>query len=381
MAGPAIYDVDLLNIIGIDAKQVIPKKRQIPERQKKVAPLLKDDIKKQLRIFDEQDAVRRYIWYNLPKGVTGELIERVLYYRGQGIFFYSKDEECFRFLPYTLDTSKGEGLDVYGRFQGVRPMPFNGRSETDNKGHWITMYSFEPRYDVALEEDFYDENGVLDVEKAQKFIGDSCVIIRDYTEQQSQNNISRQILQDPLLDTMSEIIPFCKTALLNSTGVMGMKVEDEKDAANVLAASASLNHAALTQQKYIPITATLNLEELTGGNVAKAQEFFLALESLDNYRLSLYGLDNGGLFQKNSHMLESEQQMNARSVGLILQDGLLQRQAAADIINSIWDLHIWCMISENLIGLDMNGDGMIGENMDQSGEGQGNQDVTEVTEE
>lgn len=381
MAGPAIYDVDLLDTIGIDKKQVIPKKRQLPERQKKVKPLLKEDIKKQLRIFDEQDAVRRYTWFNLPKGVTSELIERVLYYRGQGIFFYSKDEECFRFLPYTLDSSRGTSLDVYGRYQGVRPMPFNGRSETDNEGHWITMYSFEPRYDVALEEDFYDENGVLDVEKAQKFIGDSCVIIRDYTEQQSQTNISRQILQDPLLDTMSEIIPFCKTALLNSTGVMGMRVEDEKDAANVLAASASLNHAALTQQKYIPITATLNLEELTGGNVAKAQEFFLALESLDNYRLSLYGLDNGGLFQKNSHMLQSEQEMNARSIGLILQDGLLQRQSAADIINSVWDLHVWCKVSENLTGLDMNGDGMIGENLDQSGEGQGNQDVTEVTEE
>lgn len=45
---------------------------------------LKSDIKRQLRILDEQNAVNRFTWYNLPPELDGNLIERILFYRGQG---------------------------------------------------------------------------------------------------------------------------------------------------------------------------------------------------------------------------------------------------------------------------------------------------------
>jgi hypothetical protein len=80
------------------------------------------------------------------------------------------------------------------------------------------------------------------------------------------------------------------------------------------------------------------------------------MQSLDNYRLSLYGLDNGGLFQKKSHMLEAEQNMNTGNTGLILQDSLKCRQDACDIINSVWDLDVWCEASEVVLNIDRNGD-------------------------
>ena len=86
------------------------------------------------------------------------------------------------------------------------------------------------------------------------------------------------------------------------------------------------------------------------------------MQGLDNYRLSLYGLDNGGLFQKRSGMLEAEQEMNQGNVGLILQDSLKQRQDACDIINSVWGLGIWCDVSETVINVDTNGDGLAGGN-------------------
>jgi hypothetical protein len=84
--------------------------------------------------------------------------------------------------------------------------------------------------------------------------------------------------------------------------------------------------------------------------------------------LSLYGLSNGGLFQKKSHMLESEQQMNEGNVGLVYQDGLTIRQKFCDIVNSIWGLGIWCEASEVVVGIDQNMDGEISDNQDQSGE-------------
>ena len=66
-----------------------------------MAPM-KDAVRRILRINDEQLALNRYRWYNLPHGLNGQLIERVLYYRGRGMFLYIEPLEQFAFLPYCL---------------------------------------------------------------------------------------------------------------------------------------------------------------------------------------------------------------------------------------------------------------------------------------
>lgn len=86
----------------------------------------------------------------------------------------------------------------------------------------------------------------------------------------------------------------------------------------------------------------------------------LALQSLDNYRLSLYGLDNGGLFQKKSHMLAAEQEMNAGNTGLVAEDGLRNRQDFCVIANSIFGTSMWCEPSETTLGMDRDGDMVAG---------------------
>lgn len=314
---------------------------------------LKVAIRKQLRIIDEQDAVNRYTWYNLPEGLNSKLIERVLYYRGQGMFFKMNDK--FYFLPYALDG----GIDVYGRFEGVTPLPFNG-STSDKDKPLVKGLVYTPEYEVLLPEDFIDEEGKLKTEAITDKLDRSCVLIKDYTEQISQTNLPRQQVQDPLLDIMSECIPFMRTNLLNSTGVQGLKVGNASEYSNVLAANDVVDKAALNGDRYIPITANMDFQNLSGGNVAKSEEYMLALQSLDNYRLSLYGLQNGGLFQKKAHMLEIEHEMNLGSMALPMKDGLDYRQEACNIINSIWGLGIWCEASEIVTGQDRNFDGALG---------------------
>ena len=87
----------------------------------------------------------------------------------------------------------------------------------------------------------------------------------------------------------------------------------------------------------------------------------LAMQSLDNFRLSIYGLDNGGLFEKKAHELQTEADLNGGPVGLVLQDGLSIRQNFCNIVNSIWGLDIWCAPSQNVMGMDNDGDGSIAE--------------------
>ena len=337
MSSPKITPIELYIQAGIDPKTGLPLKAH------NHPVYLTDNIKKQLRIVDEQDALNRYAWYNLPYGLNANLIERIWYYRGQGIMFYMEADDRFYFLPYTLNGS----IDVYGRYTAVTPLPFNGSTAADKKERpWIEGLIKIPRYDIML--DATPEEVIA-----------SCVILRDYSQQQSQTVLSRQVLNDPLLDIMAECIPMMRTALINSTGVKGMRVTNEDEESNVKAANLSIQRAAMTGEGWVPIVGKLDFQDLTAGAIAKSEEFLLAMQSLDNYRLSLYGLDNGGLFQKRSHLLEAEQRMNNGNSGILLQDGLYQRQQFCDIVNSWFGLQIYCEISETVNNIDNNGDFVI----------------------
>ena len=303
-------DINTLIQAGIDPKTGLP----IRVDEEKCT--LKNDIRRVLRVLDEQNAINRYTWFNLPNGLDGQLIERILYYKGQGMFFYMETDNTFYFLPYALDGS----IDVYGRFKAVTPLPFNGTAQ-DKKDAWITGLTKIPVYEVKE----VDLDTFLD----------GCVLLSDYSKQISQTNIPRQTLQEPILDAMAEAFPLARTSLIANSGIKGMRVNDEDQQSTVKAASKSITRAALNGDIWIPIVGNIEFQELTEGSALKSEEYLLYMQALDNFRLSLYGLDNGGLFQKKSHMLEAEQEMNAGNVGLVYQDGLALRQKFCNLVNSI----------------------------------------------
>lgn len=340
--GPTMVPLDMYIEAGFDPKTGLPIKAG------SVLPsALKDNIKRQLDIVDLQDALNRYTWHNLPKGLTGNLIERVLYYKGQGMFFYMEANDTFYFLPFALDGS----IDVYGRYTGVTPLPFNGstKDKDEKVTPWIQGLNRIPRYEIMTSEDATVEN-----------VLNSCVILRDYSQQISQNILPRSILNSSITDVMAECIPLMRTAMINSTGVNGMKVSNEDEQSNVKAASLAIQKAALNGEKWIPIVGQVEFQEMVSGPTAKAEEFLLSMQALDNYRLSLYGLDNGGLFQKNAHLLQAEQRMNTANSGILMQDGLYQRQEFATLVNSWFGLAIYPEVSEVVNNTDMNGDMLIG---------------------
>lgn len=356
----------------------IDPKTGLPAKVTSISPcFLKENIAKQIRIIDEQDAVNRFTWYNLPSGLNGQMVERMLYYRGQLCFFYMKELDEFYFMPYALDG----GIDFYGRFKGVHPVPYSNGTTDEEKAQvakqrsLLSTIKLKPTYDVLLPEELLEEG--IDV------LTSRCVLLKDYTEQMSQSIIPRQQLNNAIVDVEAECIPFMRTALLRATGIKGMRVGNQDEQNNVQAANESMVDAALSGRVNIPIIGTVDFQELNDGTVGKSEEFMMALQSLDNFRLSTYGLENGGLFQKRERKLVAEQEMNAAgggSVGLVMQDGLSIRQRFCDIVNSIWGLGIWCDISETVSGTDKNMDGEISDQKDQSGIAQGDQKPQEVIE-
>lgn len=346
-------DVQTLIQAGIDPKTGLP----IRMGALGASSATKENIKKVLRIIDEQDAVNRYKWYNLPCNLTSQELERLLYYKGQLAFFFNKDTQEFYFMPYALDGT----LDFYGRFNRVHPVPMTNGTTDEEKRQYSKQRTYLSNLKLNV---VYDV--MLDDIKPDMFTN-SCVLLHDYTKQLSETVIPRQNLQEGIIDVMSDCIPFMRTALLNSTGVQGMRVNGEDEQSNVTAASALINNAALRGEKYVAITGATDFQDLTGGETAKSEEFLLAMQSLDNFRLSAYGIDNGGLFEKKAHKLESEQQMNRGNVGLVYGDGLSIRQHFCDVCNSIWGIGMWCETSETVMGVDTTGDGMPIDEQDQSG--------------
>lgn len=320
----------------------------------------KENVRKQLRILDEQDAVNRYTWYNLPCDLSSQELERLIYYKGQLCFFYVPEIEQFIFSPYALDGT----IDYYGRYNTIHPVPWAEGTENEKKSP-LSAYLANKKLDVCYG---IPTDDTKLIEWSKKFAeGKACVLLHDYTKQLSQTIISRQIIQDPLLDIMSDCIPFMRTCLLSGTGVKGMRISNQADYPNVLDANAAFEKAALEGDPYVPIVGSVDFQSLTDGQTLKAEEFLLAMQGLDNYRLSLYGLDNGGLFQKKSHMLEAEQSMNAGKAAIPLNDGLSIRQYFNDTVNALTGLGISCEIGECVIGADMNMDGLAYDDADQSG--------------
>ena len=366
---PKLIDYSPYIKAGIDPKtggKLMP-----PSMTLGVSSAIKEAFRLALRIKDEQNAVMRYSWYNLPDGIDGELIERMLYYRGQLAFAYVKELNRFLILPYTLCGTKdnGSALDAYARFNNIKLISFSGTDAVKDEKKYsnktlstiLSAITFKVRYAVM--------EGMVELSD----IYESAVLLKDYTSQLSETNIPRREIQDPIIDLEAACFAYANTAMINSTGVAGMRVNNEDEEENVKQMNRSLESAALAGQKAIPIVGAVEFQELTGGKVATSDEFMVMAQAIDNERLSLYGLDNGGLYQKKAYVNDSQTQMNSGSPNDVYHNGLMIRQKFCDIVNSIWGIGIACEAAEYNSGADLNMDGDIDNRKDQSGTNEGEQ--------
>ena len=355
--GAKMTDNSLLLMAGINPKNGLPTRITSSDKT-----MLKENIRKVIRIVDEQDAVNRYVWLNLPCNLSSQELERLLYYRYQLAFFYISDLDQFYFMPYALDGT----LDFYGRFNSIHPVPMNSSgTEEDGKNNPLSLMVKNCKYDVVSPED---------EDEAIKLMKDSCVLLHDYTRQLSQSGaIPRYELNEAIIDAEAECIPFMRTSLIAGSGIKGMRVNDTDQQNSVAAANKSVLHSALKGELWTPIVGAIEFQELTNGQPIKSEEYMISMQSLDNFRLSTYGLDNGGLFEKKAHMLESENAMNQSVNNMPLIDGLEIRQRFCTIANSIWGLGMWCVSSQEYYGMQQTDT----EPMDSDTEGEENEEDSE----
>lgn len=333
--GPKLYDTELLLRAGIDPEIL---KKAFTGNVRRARRNNLEDFKRVLRIVDEQDAVNRYKWYNLPGDIDGIDLERMLYYRGQVCLFYHEETDKFYFMPYTLDGS----IDFYGRYNRVHPVPFFEGKDDASKERLealrkiLSLIKLYPQYDVLTEE------------PKGKRRGDLCVLLNDYTRQLSQEIIPRYRIQEPIIGFEAESFPLCRTAMIAATGTRATRVQDADEAEQVEQVNDQINAAALSGSMYIPAIGKLDFQDLPSKPGASAEDYLMTMQAIDNFRLSLYGIKNGGIFQKRAHELEREQEMNEGPSSLTYDDGLAIRQRFCNIVNSIWPCGCWCEEPDSL---------------------------------
>lgn len=352
-----ILDFTTLLQAGIDPKTGLPVRLGSSPAQ------LKNDIKRILRNKDEQEAVNRFKWENLPANITSQELEKYLYYKGQLCFFYMEDLDEYYFMPYALDGT----IDFYGRFNSVHPVPF-ANGTTENEKWTKAQADVLSRIKLTC---LYDEK---QIEKHKEDKNKCCVLLHDYTKQLSQTIISRQIMNDPLLDVMAECVPFLRTSLISGSGIKGIRVNDADQEASVKDGSRSLLDAALKSEPWVPIIGNIEFQELTDGAVLKSEEFMLAMQSLDNLRLSTYGLENGGLFEKKAHLNDSENEINQAGVSLVMTDGLEIRQHFCDMVNKLFGLDVSVSVNQSEEDMNLGDSDMVEDSSNDTGGSDGGSD-------
>ena len=306
---------------------------------------LRDDIQRSLEIRELSQFVRRYRWTNLPKGLDPILMERILYFRGRVVVF--KLEDKYYALPFALNGT----IDVYGRYQQVTPLTFNGSVTTDEDGY-KTMGDGE----FIANKEIKICYGVEDIEEGEY----DGVILNDYTQGYSEFVMPRYQLNKLYNNELANIVVLIKHNLISSARIFSVRVDNEGMKQSAEEEFGNMEEDILVYGKRLyTLTSNLNLQEIFKDKTLETQNYWECYVSLDNLRENLIGIENNGIFKKKERQLKGEQELEASSADLVYQDGLYNRQQFAERFNALFGENIWCEESEVIAGYDYDGDGNI----------------------
>lgn len=332
-----------------------------------------DKIKQALRVRGQSEFYTRFIWKNLPNGIDGQELERMLYYRAFVGLFYDK-EFGFLFLPVKQATKpNSNSIGFRGRWKYAEPVPFNGagedkkQDEQRNKTDRLVLATIGPK------EIQWDIPFVESKEDAIKTMENSCVLLYDYTPQISQIPLSREELENPFYDGEVEIIKMIRTASLNSTGVVWIRVNTEAEADLMRNQFKIYDDMILNGTRYLCVASTTEMQEGSTKSTAQMQEFWASWQSLENLRQSCIGLGNDGVQQKSQYQNIQEQSLDNIGNSPVLLDGWLQRVKFCTIANALWGLNIGVEVA----GMDTSGEQPETESKDEGQKGDINNNETE----
>ena len=297
--------------------------RNMKDSDEKIQP----SILKIMEIVDREDFISRYELQDLPNELNlgSDEVLRMLYYKYTLAF--AKLEDSYFLLPYVQQGN----LDTYSRIRNLSLIPYTENEKLEEKykkNNPLSSYVFKV---IRTENDLKDTNE--DELKA--------VIIKDYVSGLNVNyDLPRYQVNKSLLEVESYFIPYMRTSLKLATGVKMIAVNDEEEAEDVKTSLSRIDSVILSGVPFIPVTKKSDFQDFGNEPTATVQDYFLAMQSVDNLRLATLGLSNGGLFQKQERETISEQATNTVNASARLQANYNQLKYSIDLINKTFNLKI-----------------------------------------
>lgn len=279
------------------------------------------------------ETFERYMWINVPFGLTQDLIERILFFRGKGVFYFNDKVEKFQFLPFALNGQ----IDEYGRFLRCNTLPFTGVDDKkDKKKSKPLAYVYEELdivYDLP-----YDEETLKNI-KNGKTVG---IILNDNSLSLGQQPIIRSNFVQPILRMMSTLMQIINTAMFGCADHSLVRVETEAELDSLNEQISAINLDIVKGKRFTGVISSFPIEPIKTSNTSNLEGLFGTFNSLSNLLKSITGVANAGVFDKKAHLLQEEQRLNGSNSDDVYYNGLRLRQEFCLLIQAYYNYPIWC---------------------------------------
>lgn len=285
-----------------------------------------------MREQNKIETIERYMWVNVPFGLTADIIERLLFYRGKGVFYFNDKVGKFQFLPFALNGV----IDEYGRYTKCNTLPFTGVDTDEKKKKKPNSLVYE---DLELVYDLpYDEETFKKINQ-QKTFG---IVLNDSSLSISQQPVIRYNYVKPVLHMMATLMQIIHTAMFGNADHNLLRVENEGEFDSVKAQIEAINQDILRGNRFTPIVGKLPIEPLKTTSSTDLEGLFNTFNSLNNFLKSITGVANAGVFDKKAHLLQDEQKLNGSNADDVYYNGLRLRQEFCLMVQAYYQYPIWC---------------------------------------
>lgn len=298
------------------------------------------DMRPAFRDIDYQQHQLRFMWHNLPHEIPVDMIERILYFRSSGMFFYIKELAKFHFLPYR----QGEGgIDFYGRYVDVVPYTFSGNADSSNEVEPNQKKSAADIYlGTQLRKNIMQVPMVDTIEDAIRLQNEGAVVLFDKAPGISYINSSRETEAEKYMGEMQQLFVQIKAASVNANGFTTYTAEDGTQAELLQQQVDAINYDRMHGKLAGVITGGMTgASSLKSSSASDVNTIWQSFESMDNFRMRTMGVfqNTGGL--KTQYVNDANVQQDIMTDQLMYLNAFRERIRFSVIVNSIWGLQVY----------------------------------------